>query len=381
VSRCTVCGAGFPPVAAALGVCAACARSGRAAVDAHVRAVHRRSRQAFGLPAVPPRAADGVRCVLCMNRCRIGRGERGYCGLRQNVGGRLVGGRPGEGRLSWYYDPLPTNCVADWVCAGGTSAGYPAFARRRGPEVGFANLAVFYEACSFNCLFCQNWHFRQGAPGGRETTARDLAARADGRTTCVCFFGGDPSPQMVHSIQAARLARRRAEGGILRICWETNGSMHPRLLDRALDLALESGGCIKFDLKAWDEALHRALTGASNAWTVRNFARAATRFRERPVPPLLVASTLLVPGYVDAAEVGRIARFVAEQDAEIPYCLLAFHPCFLLEDLPTTSRREALAAAEAARAAGLRCVRIGNEHLLRDEACAEQGGPTAAPGL
>jgi pyruvate formate lyase activating enzyme len=247
--------------------------------------------------------------------------------------------------------------------------------------VGFANLAVFYEACSFNCLFCQNWHFRQAGPGGRETTARDLAARADGRTACICFFGGDPSPQMLHSIQAARLARRRAGGGILRICWETNGSMHPRLLDRALDLALESGGCIKFDLKAWDEGLHRALAGVSNAWTLRNFARAAARFRERPVPPALVASTLLVPGYVDVAEVGRIARFVAEQDPDIPYSLLAFYPCFLLEDLPTTSRREALAAAEAARVAGLRRVRIGNEHLLRDEACTELGAPTAAPSL
>ncbi len=358
----------MPPVAAALEVCAACARSGRADVAAAVNAVHARSRRAFGLPGAPPRAANGARCGLCMHGCRIGPGERGYCGLRQNVGGRLVGGRPAEGRLSWYYDPLPTNCVADWVCPGGTGAGYPTFARRPGPEVGFANLAVFYEACSFNCLFCQNWHFRRSGPGGRGTPPSELAARADARTACICFFGGDPSPQMVHSLQAARLARRRAPGAILRICWETNGSVHPRLLDLALDLALESGGCIKFDLKAWDEGLHRALTGVSNAWTLRNFARAAARFRARPVPPALVASTLLVPGYVDAAEVGRVARFVAEQDRDIPYSVLAFHPCFLFGDLPTTSRREALAAAEAAHAAGLRRVRIGNVHLLRDEA-------------
>ena len=143
--------------------------------------------------------------------------------------------------------------------------------------------------------------------------------------------------------------------------------MHPRLLDRAMDVALESGGCIKFDLKGWDEGVHRALTGASNAWTLRNFARAGARARARPVPPALVASTLLVPGYVEAAEVARIARFVAEHGPDIPYSLLAFHPCFLMGDLPVTSRREALAAAEAAREAGLRRVRIGNVHLLRDE--------------
>lgn len=108
-----------------------------------------------------------------------------------------------------------------------------------------------------------------------------------------------------------------------------------------------------------------ALTGVSNAWKLRNFARAAAR--ARPVPPALVANTLLVPGYVDAAEVAHVARFVAEQGPDIPYSLLAFHPCFLMGDLPPTSRREALATAEAARAAGLRRVRIGNVHLLRDE--------------
>jgi pyruvate formate lyase activating enzyme len=122
-----------------------------------------------------------------------------------------------------------------------------------------------------------------------------------------------------------------------------------------------------FDLKAWDEGLHLALTGVSNTWTLANFARAAARARARPVPPALVASTLLVPGYVDAEEVGRIARFVAGLDPGIPYSLLAFHPCFLMADLPTTSRREALAALGTARGAGLRRVRIGNVHLLRDE--------------
>ncbi|NPU85813.1 MAG: hypothetical protein HPY65_15155 [Syntrophaceae bacterium] len=24
------------------------------------------------------------------------------------------------GKLSWYHDSLPTNCVTDWVCAGGS---------------------------------------------------------------------------------------------------------------------------------------------------------------------------------------------------------------------------------------------------------------------
>jgi pyruvate formate lyase activating enzyme len=78
----------------------------------------------------------------------------------------------------------------------------------------------------------------------------------------------------------------------------------------------------------------------------------------------VIASTLLVPGYMDAEEVGEIARFIASFDPDIPYALLGFHPHFYIHDLPRTSVRHAEEAEAAARAAGLTNVRIGNRHLL-----------------
>jgi pyruvate formate lyase activating enzyme len=141
--------------------------------------------------------------------------------------------------------------------------------------------------------------------------------------------------------------------------------MHPRLLDAALRYSLETGGCIKFDLKAWDEDLHFLLTGISNRRTLENFERAARRFGERPEPPPVVASTLLVPGYVDSEQVSKLARFIASLSPKIPYALLAFAPQFRMQDLPSTSLCHAEQAEEAARAAGLVNVRVGNIHLLR----------------
>ncbi len=113
---------------------------------------HRRSRAAFGLPEKPPKESRGLPCNLCVNECRIPEDKMGYCGLRKNKGGRLAGVSPEKGKLSWYHDPLPTNCVGDWVCPGGTGAGYPRYAHSSGPEVGYKNLAVFFHGCSFNCL-------------------------------------------------------------------------------------------------------------------------------------------------------------------------------------------------------------------------------------
>jgi pyruvate formate lyase activating enzyme len=165
---------------------------------------------------------------------------------------------------------------------------------------------------------------------------------------------------MSHALATSHLL---AEQGVT-VCWETNGSMHPRLLERAVDLSLRTGGCVKFDLKAVDGNLHLALTGVSNRRTLENFRRAAQRISERPTVPLVVASTLLMPGYVDAQEVGRVARFIADIDSGIPYALLGFHPHFYVPDLPRTSVRHAEEAEAAARAAGLTRVRIGNRHLL-----------------
>ncbi len=348
-TSCAVCGKAHPLLAEALGLCPHCAR--RRAALKRAQEAHARSRRLFDLPQTAPHTVGGIRCTLCANECVIGEGERGYCGLRTVQGGKLrhLAGTPQRGLLHWYRDPLPTNCVADWVCAGSA---------QRGKH----NLAVFYQSCTLDCLFCQNWHYREADArrlrGGM--SARALAEVANAATFCVCYFGGDPASQMPHALASARLLAAR---GVV-ICWETAGTSHPRLLERAVRLSLESGGCIKFDLKAYSGPLHIALTGASNRRTLANFARAARYFEERPSPPLVVASTLLVPGYVDAREVGRIARFIARQNPHIPYALLGFAPHYLMPDLPTTSVRHAEEALQAAREAGLTNVRIGNRHLL-----------------
>jgi pyruvate formate lyase activating enzyme len=308
------------------------------------------------LPEVAPPVGEGVACKLCAQECRIPEGQVGYCGLP-------AGGRH-RAKVSWYYDALPTNCVAAFVCPAGTGCGYPRFARCPGPERGFKNLAVFYETCSLNCLFCQNWTYRQSARRNPTVSAQQLAEAVDAKTACICFFGGDPTPQLPHSLEAARLALARRPGEVLRVCWETCGNMHPKLLDQMADLALATGGCIKFDLKVWHESVHMTLTGASNQRSLENFRRVARRVHERPEVPLLVASTLLVPGYVDAEEVGRLARFIAGLDRGIPYSLLAFHPDFLMDDLPVTSRAQLQRCYQAAQEGGLTRLHVGNWHLL-----------------
>ena len=366
VTICQHCGRGSPLTSQALGLCLDCIRKDFARVLPLIEKAHRVARRPFSLPGQPPRSEGGLKCRLCANKCCIPIEGRGYCGLRSNRGNRIVGANASKGNVSWYYDSLPTNCVADWACPGGTGAGYPQFAHSKGAEYGYKNLAVFYQACSFDCLFCQNWHYRYSATDESKVDALELAQAVDDRTTCICYFGGDPSPQLPHAIRASRLALERNKGRILRICWESNGSMHPALLRQAAELSLNSGGCIKFDLKAWSQELHIALCGVSNKRTLENFRQLAQYVEKRPTLPFLVASTLLIPGYIDGEEISRIAAFIASLGRDIPYALLAFHPRFMMNDLPPTSKRHAQKCLAEARAQGLKNVRLGNIHLLGD---------------
>ncbi len=369
MATCRICRDEAATISEHLGVCARCIKERPDDALPMTDRVHAETRRTFGLPPQPPRCPEGISCGVCANDCRIGLDEKGFCGLVTNVDGRLVrlGGVPERGLLEWYYDGLPTNCVAWWFCPGCTGAGYPRYAYKPTAETGYANLAVFYGACSLDCLFCQNWHYRYMPQKPRQpVSAESLAESVDDHVSCICFFGGDPSVQMPHALKTSQIALEKAKrkNRILRICWETNGNMRKQLAEKAADLSFRSGGVVKFDLKAWDDNLYRALCGVSGKAAFENFKMIGERyFRNRPELPVLTASTLLVPGYVDVCEVEKIAAFVSDIDPRIPYTLLGFSPQYIMNDLPTTSRKQAHACLEAAKKR-LERVRLGNVHLL-----------------
>lgn len=344
MGTCRGCGVTSPLIAHWLGYCVNCIRKDFKKFYPEIEAFHQKTRFEFDLLKVAPQSPLGKRCGLCINDCRLEDGETGFCGVRKNDAGKV---NQNWAWLDWYYDPLPTNCVADWVCGANSL-----------PALGYKNLAVFYQSCSFNCLGCQNWHFKTAIR--HKVTAEELIAVADEKTACICFFGGDPAPNVLHALKVSRALTKLNK----RICWETNGSSNPKIIDQMVKWSLVSGGCVKIDLKAFSEKVHLALAGVSNKWTLENIERVAKKMGERPLPPLLIVSTLLVPGYIDEEEITGIAKFLAKINKNIPWALLAFYPHFYLKDLPTTSQGHAEAALEIAKNAGLANVRLGNVHLL-----------------
>jgi pyruvate formate lyase activating enzyme len=365
---CKICGKDSPFTSSFIGVCRRCILSNpRKAIEIGLKA-HSRSRHKFGLPPAVPRDPKGVKCHGCGNECQIPEGKRGFCNLVENRSGRLVryAGTSSKGLASWYYDAHVTNCVAAPWCPAGTGCGYPHYACTSGPEYGYYNLAVFFSSCNFDCLFCCNWHWRHNAASLKPIiSAQELVNAVHPRVSCVCYFGGTSGPQLPFAINTSRLIRKRYPNQIIRFCLEENGNMNPRLMKTFADLALESGGSIKFDLKSFNEAQNIVLCGVSNKVVLRNFKLLVEYHQKRPEVPFLYASTLLVPGYVEVEEVADISKFIAELDPTIPYNLLAFDPLFEMSDMPYTSREVAEECYRVARENGLEKVRIGNLFLLR----------------
>jgi pyruvate formate lyase activating enzyme len=329
---CLLCGRN--DVSHILGVCVQCIKDNYERAEPLIKKAHEISRGRFGMPFCAPK--EGVPCGLCINECSIPEGGVGFCTVRKNEGGRIRNISEAA-FVSEYYDPLPTNCVAMDFCEVKGESG--------------KNLAVFYGACSFDCLFCQNWQFRLER---NIMTSEGLAEMADEKTRCICFFGGDPTPQIEHALATSRLAKQK-------ICFETNGSLNPKKMDLVAQTSFNSGGTIKIDIKAFDEKINYALCGVSNSNTLKNFKNLSSLSKIRK--SFLVASTLLVPYYVEIEEVESIARFISNLSPQIPYVLLAFSPHYLMTDLPPTSKKQAEECLNVARK-HLENVKLGNAWLV-----------------
>ena len=332
-----------------LGVCKECILENFEKAKKFIFKAHKKARQPFSLFYPPPKTKSAKKCFLCFNECQIKEGETGFCGIRECKNGK-ISSKVGEdwAVLEFYFDPLPTNCVASFCCQGSKM-------------MGKKNLALFYGACNFDCLFCQNWHYRYLTQKLQpKYHFKEIVDAIDEDTFCICFFGGDPTPQIFHAFKICEEAIKKN----IRICWETNGAQKREIIEKMAEFSLKTGGIVKFDLKAFDERLHIALTGVSNKRTFENFEFLAKNYLKKAKKPFLVASTLLVPGYIDEKEVEKIAKFIASLDPEIPYSLLAFYPHFLMKDLPLTSKKLAFLCYEQAKKAGLKNVNLGNLHLL-----------------
>ncbi|WP_274564213.1 AmmeMemoRadiSam system radical SAM enzyme [Streptomyces spiramyceticus] len=277
-----------------------------------------------------PAAGTDVRCELCPYRCRIRDGQRGYCQVRRNNGGRLE-----------------TATFTASVAHLDAIERKPFYHFGPGSKV----LTVAGPGCSFRCDYCVNHRLSQygreeDAPWTGEPARPDeLAALAHAQGAGLALSYAEPSLAPELTLALAEYARPLG----VPVMWKSNGFLTPR----AVDLVAPAIDAVNIDVKAAEEAPHQRLTGAPLAPVLA----AVERFRAAGV--WVEVSTPLIPGTsADPGQLRAIAGLLAAIDPDLPWHLLRFTPDFRMSAEDPTAPSALEDARRAGAEEGLRFVYV-----------------------
>jgi pyruvate formate lyase activating enzyme len=277
---------------------------------------------------------DGrVLCELCPRLCKLKEGQRGFCFVRQNLGGEVV--LTTYGRSSGFcVDPIEKKPLNHF---------FP----------GSAVLSFGTAGCNLACKFCQNWSISKS----RETdTLADAAspraiARAARSAGCrsVAFTYNDPVIFLEYAVDVAQACR---EAGIATVA-VTAGEIcaEPRAeFFRAMDAA-------NIDLKGFTEHFYKKLCGGRLGPVLETLEYLALE-----TDVWFELTTLLIPGENDSeGEIDEMTRWVVDRlGRDVPMHFTAFHPDFKLKDRRATPPQTLGRAREIALENGVRHAYTGN---------------------
>jgi len=273
-----------------------------------------------------------VRCTLCPRECYVAPGKRGYCGVRENRGGKyytLAYGNP----CAVHVDPIEKKPFFHVL-----------------PKSRSFSLAT--AGCNFDCKFCQNWEISQALP---EETVNfdlppekivDLAAEYQCRSIASTYV--EPTIFFEYMMDIGVEARKL---GILNV-YHSNGYINPEPLGRLTQFL--DAACI--DLKAFSEGFYSTMTEGSLGpvlETLQTFRRKGTH--------LEIVNLIIPMKNDDMDEVRQMAIWIKEQlGPDVPLHFTRFYPMYKLRNLPPTPVRTLEEARKTAISIGLEYVYLGN---------------------
>jgi pyruvate formate lyase activating enzyme len=273
-----------------------------------------------------------IECRLCPRFCRLGDKERGYCGVRENIGGTyysLVYGKI----CSLNVDPIEKKPF--FHVLPGTNA-----------------LSLATAGCNVNCKFCQNWEISQVRP--EQIEAYDLspqaaAARAlEARCPSIAYTYTEPTVFFEYMYDTAVRAGRQGVRNVV----VTGGHINREPLRDLLAVV----DAVKVDLKGFTERFYADYV-RGELKPVLETIRAVARSKA-----WLEIVYLVIPFLNDRMDLIReMARFVRDEaGADVPVHFSRFQPMYLIKNLPPTPVSTLEAARRAAIEEGLRFVYVGN---------------------
>jgi pyruvate formate lyase activating enzyme len=250
------------------------------------------------------------------------------------------------------------NCVlCDYNCGINRLEGEAGVCGVGMPEIAYCNLAQVLRSysitmlgCNFNCIYCNAYRLSQYPGSGwfyrGYVSPGELAAEAirridspEGRAMRVdkiSFTGGEPTIHFPFIAEVAEEARKKIPE--LGVGFATNGFASQKTLQQIIDLC----SYVTFEIKAFNDDTHRAITGAPVEPVLRNAEYLIRNGKEK----IRAFRTIVIPGINDT-EIEEIAVFLASIDTTVPLRIIPFRPSYILyyHPGPTKRRMDEIGAA------------------------------------
>ena len=279
---------------------------------------------------------DGrIECHLCPRACRMKDGDRGFCFVRKNVGGRMVLETYGKS-TGFCIDPIEKKPLNHFL--PGT------------PVLSFGTAG-----CNLGCKFCQNWDISKSREVARlsDRAMPNEIALAAQKSGCrsVAYTYNDPVIWAEYAIDTALACR---EVGIKSVA-VTAGYISPPARQTFFGMM----DAANIDLKSFDEDFYFKLTG-SHLQPVLD----TIEFVCNETDCWVELTNLIIPDANDSAgEIERMCHWILEHvGPNVPIHFTAFHPDFRMRDRDRTDPNTLVMAYDLARKCGLNYVYVGNVH-------------------
>lgn len=273
-----------------------------------------------------------VKCELCFRKCIIAEGQRGFCRVRENRGGKLyslVYGKP----VGLQIDPIELEPLYHMI-------------------PGHRNLCVYTASCNFRCKHCHNWHITQRGPeelDAKNYTPQEVVKEAIRRgCRSISHSINEPTIFYEYVYDIAKEARKK---GLLNL-FHTNGSLSPEPLKKLLKYM----DAVTVDLKGFTDKFYRDITSAELAPVLETLKI----IKQEGV--WLEVVNLIIPTVNDnESDIRKMCEWIKNNlGAETPLHFSRFSPTYRMTHLSPTPIETLEKAHRIAKEAGLHYVTIGN---------------------
>jgi len=283
-------------------------------------------------PYFTPLSGGEIQCDLCPKRCRVSKGKRGACRVRENRDGKyysLVYGNP----CAVHPDPIEKKPLFHVL-----------------PATTSFSLATV--GCNFQCKFCQNWEISQASPEDVYSydvppemivkRAKEVGARS------VAYTYVEPTIFYEYMVDICQLVKK---AGLLNVC-HSNGFINPEPLKnlcKVMDAA-------NIDLKGFTDAFYRDVCDGELAPVLETL-----KTLKKEKVHLEITNLVIPTQNDDLSGLKEMCLWIKrELGADTPIHFSRFYPLYKLRSLPPTPVSTLEKARNTALSSGLEYVYIGN---------------------